>query len=184
MKPCHLTFTPSQSRSREWLTATQTVGVGLLIALGLHTITEVRYTPSESMMPTLQVGDRLIIEKVSYRFRSPQRGDIIVFKAPPALIAQNIHDDFTKRVIGLPGDEIAIKNGQVFVNGSTIAEPYIYALPTYNYGPVTVPADHYFVLGDNRNHSYDSHFWGFVPCQNITGHAVLRMSLPPRFGLI
>jgi signal peptidase I len=184
MKPCHLAPTASHPRLREWLTATQTVGVGLLIALGLHTIAEVRYTPSESMMPTLQVGDRLIIEKVSYRFRSPQRGDIIVFKAPPALIAQSIHDDFTKRIIGLPGDGIAIKNGQVFVNGSAIAEPYIQTSPTYNYGPVTVPVDHYFVLGDNRNHSYDSHFWGFVPRQNIMGHAVLHLSFPPRFGLI
>jgi len=184
MKPCHLTFTPSQSRSREWFAATKTVGLGLLITLGLHTIAEVRYTPSESMMPTLQVGDRLIIEKVSYRFRPPQRGDIIVFKAPPALIAQNIHDDFTKRVIGLPGDGIAIKNGQVYVNGSAIAEPYIQTSPTYNYGPVTVPSDQYFVLGDNRNHSYDSHFWGFVPRRNIMGHVVLRLSLPPRLGLI
>jgi signal peptidase I len=184
MKTCHLAPIPSQLRSREWIAATRTVSLGLLIALGLHTIAEVRYTPSESMLPTLQVGDRLIVEKVGYRFRSPQRGDIIVFKAPPALIVQNIHDDFTKRIIGLPGDMIAIKNGQVFVNGNAIAEPYIQVPPTYNYGPVTVPTDHYFVLGDNRNHSYDSHFWGFVPRQNIMGRAALRLALPPRLGLI
>lgn len=84
----------------------------------------------------------------------------------------------------MPGDGIAIKNGQVFVNGSAIAEPYIQALPTYNYGLVTVPIDQYFVLGDNRNHSYDSHFWGFVPSQNIIGHVVLRLSPLPWFGAI
>ncbi len=85
---------------------------------------------------------------------------------------------------GVENAIVAVKNGQVYVNGSAIAEPYIQTSPTYNYGPVTVPGDQYFVLGDNRNHSYDSHFWGFVPRQNIMGHAVLRLSLPPRFGLI
>jgi signal peptidase I len=177
-----LTIRPSQTRSNEWLIATKTVGVGLLIAAGLHAIAEVRYTPSESMMPTLQVGDRLIMEKVSYLVHDPQRGDIIVFKAPPALTAQNIHDDFTKRIIGLPGDVVAVKDGQVWVNGRAIAEPYLQSLPTYNYGPVTIPAGQYFVLGDNRNHSYDSHFWGFVPRRSLIGRVVVRLALPPRLG--
>ncbi|UIE40367.1 signal peptidase I [Leptodesmis sichuanensis A121] len=170
--------------SREWLTATKTVGVGLFIALGLHALAEVRSIPSESMTPTLQVGDRLILEKISYHFHAPQRGDIIVFKAPPDLTIQNIHDDFVKRIIGLPGEVVAVKHGRVYVNGSAIVEPYIQASPTYNYGPVTVPGNQYFVLGDNRNHSYDSHFWGFVPSQNIIGHGVLRLSPLPRFGAI
>jgi signal peptidase I len=179
MKPM---IRPSQTRSNEWLTATKTVGVGLLIAAGLHTIAEVRYTPSASMMPTLQAGDRLIVEKVSYLVHDPQHGDIIVFKAPPALIAQNIHDDFTKRIIGLPGDVVAVKDGQVWVNGRAIAEPYLQSLPAYNYGPVTIPTEQYFVLGDNRNHSYDSHFWGFVPQRSLIGRAVVRLSLPPRLA--
>jgi signal peptidase I len=177
-------FSSSNPIAREWFTATKTIALGVLMAMGFHTIAEVRFIPSESMTPTLQVGDRLILEKVSYFFHAPQRGDIIVFKAPPELKTQNIHDDFVKRIIGLPGEVVMVKHGQVYVNGSAIAEPYIQASPTYNYGPVTVPDDQYFVLGDNRNHSYDSHFWGFVPRQNIIGHATLRLSLPPRFGLI
>jgi len=170
-----MTTSTSLTRRNEWWEATKTAVCGLAIAVGLHTIVaEVRYIPSESMTPTLQVGDRIVIEKLSYRFRSPQRGDIVVFRATPELQAQNLKDDLIKRVIGLPGDTIAIQSGKLLVNDKQVAESYLQDAPAYNYGPVTVSQNQYFVLGDNRNHSYDSHLWGFLPKQNIIGHAAFR----------
>lgn len=169
--------TNRRSNPNEWWEATKTAICGLLIAAGVHTfVAEVRYIPSESMVPTLQVGDRLIVEKLSYRLHSPQRGDIVVFKAPPELKARNLNDDLIKRVIGLPGDVVAVSNGEVYINGQAIAEPYMQVSANYGYGPVKIPADSYFVLGDNRNHSYDSHLWGFLPREAIIGRAIFRFS--------
>ena len=148
-----------------------------MIALGFHTfVAEVRYIPSESMQPTLAVGDRLVVEKLSYDIHPPRRGDIVVFKAPLALVEQTLKDDLIKRVIGVPGDVIEMSHGQVSVNGQILSEPYVAAQGDYGYGPVTVPPGQYFVLGDNRNHSYDSHYWGFVPKKDIIGHATFRLS--------
>jgi len=169
----------------QWLEAAKTVACGLALALGLHRfVAEVRYIPSESMAPTLQVGDRLIVEKLSYEFHLPQRGDIIVFQAPAELKSQNLHDDLIKRIIGLPGDVMQVKAGQVLINGKAIVETYMQTPPNYLYGPVTVPAGQYFVLGDNRNHSYDSHLWGFVPREKIIGNAALRIAPLNQFGLL
>ena len=175
-----MTVLPSSHRqtalSSSWLSAIKTVGIGLGLALGFHTaVAELRSIPSASMSPTLAVGDRLIVEKLSYDFHPPRRGDIVVFKAPPELIKQTIKDDLIKRVIGIPGDVVAINHGNVYVNGNELSEPYLAERPDYGYGPVTVPSDQYFVLGDNRNHSYDSHDWGFVPGRNIIGHAAFRL---------
>ncbi|MBW4440379.1 MAG: signal peptidase I [Plectolyngbya sp. WJT66-NPBG17] len=163
------------TRRNEWWEATKTAICGLAIAAGFHAfVAEVRYIPSESMTPTLQVGDRIVIEKLSYRLRSPQRGDIVVFRATPELRSQNLNDDLIKRIIGLPGDMIAVQSGKLSINDKQVAESYLQAAPDYNYGPVTVPQNQYFVLGDNRNHSYDSHLWGFLPKQNIMGHMAFR----------
>ncbi len=171
------------SRKNEWWEATKTAVCGLAIAAGFHTfVAEVRYIPSESMTPTLQVGDRIIVEKLSYRLRSPQRGDIVVFSATPELRSQNLKDDLIKRIIGLPGDTIVIQSGKLFVNGKPITEPYLQDPPNYDYGPAKVPQNQYFVLGDNRNHSYDSHLWGFLPRQNLIGHAAFRFYPPNRLG--
>lgn len=165
---------PRKETTNPWIDSTKTVAVGLLMALGIHTfVAELRYIPSESMEPTLEVGDRLLVEKLSYRFHPPQRNDLVVFKSPRQLEAQNLHDDLIKRVVGLPGDVVQIHDGKTFINSKVIAEPYVKEKPAYNYGPVTVPPYQYFVLGDNRNHSYDSHLWGFVPQQNMLGYAVL-----------
>lgn len=129
------------------------------------------YITSEAMLPTLEVNDRLIVNKLDYRLNSPQRQDIIVFNPVPALQERNYQDPFIKRIIGLPGDSIEVKAGKVYINNKPLSEDYIAEPPSYQFGPVTVPPNSYFVLGDNRNNSFDSHYWGFVPKDYIIGRA-------------
>jgi signal peptidase I len=122
-----------------------------------------------SMNPTIMPSDRVLANRLVYRFRDVGRGDIVVFQ-PPAELNSTV--PFVKRVVGLPGDTLEIKNGQVFVNG----EPFFVAgaaVPRYSYGPVTVPADSVFVLGDNRNNSVDSHVWGFLQERSILGEVFM-----------
>lgn len=158
----------------------ETAGLSLLLAFGMRTfVAEARYIPSGSMLPTLEINDRLIIEKLSYDFGTPRRGDIVVFNPPESL---NQTDAFIKRVIGLPGDQIEVKNGLVYANGEPLQEPYIETKPNYQYGPVTVPENEYLVLGDNRNESFDSHYWGFVPQDHLIGRAMFRFWPPDRLG--
>lgn len=172
-----------------WIETVKTIGVSVVLALGLRAaIVEARYIPSGSMLPTLEINDRLIVEKVSYHFNDPQRGDIVVFSPTDRLRQDNpsLRDAFIKRIIGLPGETVEITNGQVLINGEPIEENYIpeeYA-PDYEWGPAVVPDGEYLVLGDNRNNSYDSHFWGYVPERNIIGRAVIRFWPPQRMGTI
>ncbi len=158
------------------------VSAGVL-AIGIRAcVAEARFIPSESMLPTLEIDDRLIVEKISYRFRKPERGDVIVFSPTDALKKQNYNEAFIKRIIGIPGDTIEVKNGDVFVNGKELTEKYILNAPNYEYGPTQVPEGQYLVLGDNRNNSYDSHYWGFVPFDNVIGRATVRFWPPSRLG--
>ncbi|NEQ32176.1 MAG: signal peptidase I [Leptolyngbya sp. SIO4C5] len=167
-----------------WVEAIQTVGLSIVLALGIrHFVAEARYIPSGSMEPTLQINDRLVVEKISYHFNQPDRGDIVVFWPPDNLFpAGGRRDAFIKRIIGLPGDTVEVSGGQVFVNEQALAEDYIKAPPNYQWGPETVPPEQYLVLGDNRNSSFDSHSWGFVPQENIIGRAVVRFWPPSRVG--
>jgi signal peptidase I len=174
-----------QQSENVWLEGAKTLGLSLVLAFGIRTfVAEARYIPSGSMEPTLQVNDHLLIDKLSYDFSSPKRGDIVVFNPTATLQAENFHDAFIKRVIGLPGETIQVKNGRVYVDDAPIKENYIAAKPDYNWGPMTVPADSYLVLGDNRNNSYDSHYWGFVPRNDIVGRAVFRFFPFNRVGEI
>lgn len=136
-------------------------------------IIETRYIPSGAMLPTLQVKDRVLIDKTAYRSQPPQRGDIVIFQPTETLRKQNFRDAFIKRVIGLPGERLEIKNGLVYINRKPLQEKYIQERPDYQYGPVVIPTDQYFMLGDNRNNSYDSHYWGFVPRSLIIGKAIV-----------
>jgi signal peptidase I len=162
----------------------------LVLAVGLAVfirtfVAEPRYIPSESMLPTLEIGDRLIVEKLSYYTHLPQRGDIIVFAPPIKLREQGYLEDqaFIKRVIGLPGDKIeVVKDDGVYIDGARLREPYVAAAPDYAMPPKIVPPNQLFVMGDNRNNSRDSHMWGFLPKANVIGHACFRFWPIDRFG--
>ena len=153
----------------------QTVAIALLLSIFIRLfVAEPRFIPSDSMVPTLAVGDRLVVEKVSYHLHAPHAGDIIVFH-PPAILQQAFGYDnsqaFIKRIIGTPSDRIRIENGTVYVNDTPLQEPYIAEAPNYALKSIEVPDHTYFVMGDNRNNSNDSHVWGFLPEQNIIGRA-------------
>jgi signal peptidase I len=155
--------------------------------------------PSASMEPTLEVGDMVLVNRFIYDFESPHRGDIIVFH-PPGIGDQAIRGDtseasvnYIKRVIGLPGETVQILHGQVRicehprVGCFFLHEPYLSAADnrdTGNFGPYLVPKNDYFVMGDNRDDSLDSRFWGPVPRRNIIGEAFLIYWPLPRLGFL
>lgn len=146
---------------------------------------ETRTIPSLSMYPTLQVGDKLFVDKIVFKFNKVKHHDIVTFNPPPeALTGENVASPWIKRVIGMPGDKIQVTDGKLFVNDKAQVEPYIAEKLNYNYGPVVVPDGTIFVMGDNRNNSNDSHFWGFLPKENIQGRAFFRYWPPSRIGLI
>lgn len=165
----------------------QIIAIALALALFIRAfVAEPRYIPSDSMLPTLQVGDRLVVEKISYHFHLPVKGDIVVFDPPQQLQIQGYakNQAFIKRVIGTPGQTVAIHNGTVYLNNQSIPENYIAEPPNYQMDAVKVPEDQLFVMGDNRNNSNDSHVWGFLPKQNVIGHAGYRFWPPSRAGQI
>ncbi|MEG1536866.1 MAG: signal peptidase I [Clostridiales bacterium] len=147
----------------------------LVIAMVLKLfIVDSRVVPTGSMYPTIEMQDRVILNKLAYiGEKIPQRGDIVVFTAPAEM---NSRFDFVKRVIGLPGETLEIKDNAVYINGEALVEDYIYEAPLYTYGPVTVPEDCYFMMGDNRNSSLDSHYWQdpFINEKAIKGKVVCR----------
>lgn len=165
----------------------QLVVLALCLALLIRTlVAEPRYIPSDSMLPTLEMGDRLVVEKISSRFRSPMTGDIVVFDPPPQLQILGYAKDqaFIKRIIGEPGQIVSIANGKVYLNSEPLQEDYITEPPAYQWGPQRVPDEEFFVMGDNRNDSNDSHIWGFLPKQNIIGRARFRFWPLNRSGFV
>ena len=132
-----------------------------------------------SMLPTIEEGDYIMVSKASYFFGEPQRGDIIVLHSP-----RENNTDLIKRVIALPGDTIEIKDNTVFVNDTPLFEPYIMEPPYYSVPREEIPTGHYFVLGDNRNNSSDSHRGWTVPRENIVGKTFVTYWPPYRWGTI
>ena len=130
-----------------------------------------------SMEPTIQPGWWIMLNKVSYHFTDPKRGDIVVFDSPI-----NSGQDLIKRVIGLPGDTVEVKNNTVFVNGVPLQEPYVAIPPHYTMAPETIPAGQYFVLGDNRDVSIDSHYGWLVPRDKLVGRAWIVIWPPSKWG--
>jgi signal peptidase I len=148
-----------------------TIVVTLVISLFVRTyIAEAMRVPTESMVPTIHINDHVVVEKVM-RMTKLEHGDIVVFVPPVE------NKRYVKRLIGLPGDVIEIKNGSLYRNDELVIEPYINEEMNYSYGPVTVPDDQYFFLGDNRNISYDSHLWAepFIKEEDIIGKVLLEI---------
>ena len=163
------------------------VCVALVFGVIRPFVVEPFYIPTESMVPTLGVGDRVLVNKFVYRFTEPTREDIVIFNADEG----NTQRTLIKRVIGLPGDKIELRHGNLFLNGQRQREPYVVNKPcvrgspkTCSYGPVTVPKGRYFVMGDNRANSADSRFIGPIPGDDLKGEAFLRLWPPGRVGLL
>jgi signal peptidase I len=178
------------NRGGRWLReAVVVVVVALLVAVVLRTfVVQTFYIPSGSMEPTLQIGDRILVNKLSYHLHSVHRGDIVVFARPPAEDCGGAEvNDLVKRVIGLPGETIAVSGGYVDINGKRLNETW---LPASRQGitgegppgnaanlahPYKIPANNYFVMGDNRMDSCDSRYWGTIPRSLIVGKVELRV---------
>ncbi len=181
----------------------KTIALSIFLALGIRTFVAGAYfIPSGSMEPTLHIDDRLMVDKVSYRFSDPQRGDIVVFDPTEQLQKQGQKDAFIKRIIGLPGDVVTVRKDRATINGQLLNENYISQLrpsemkaiyakkaqrEPSQYGPDwqgKVPAGQYLVLGDHRNDSGDSRVWGFLPKDKIVGKAVVKFWPIDRAGSI
>jgi signal peptidase I len=158
-----------------------TLIIAVVIYLGLQLIIDSRGISSGSMEPTLQIGQRLIVSKLTYKFHEPKRGDIIVFHPPKE--PEN-STPFIKRIIGLPGETVEVQNNTVYINGQPLDEPYIKEPINYTMPAVKVPRNEYFVLGDNRNVSGDSHTGWTVPREDIIGKAWLTTWPPSAWGLV
>lgn len=158
-----------------------TIILAIIIFLLLQTTIQSFIVEGSSMEDSLQSGQRLLIikERVAYVFDEPKRGDVTVFHPPG-----NRRGDYIKRIIGLPGDTVEIKMGAVYINDIALGESYIKDSPNYTYPPTEVPENSYFVLGDNRNNSSDSHNGWMVPRQNIIGKAWLSIWPPNEWGLV
>jgi signal peptidase I len=168
MTPDQPSVEDSPSVRRVLLDLLETIVISLVLFLGINAVSERIRVESISMQPNLYAGDFVIVNKLAYKLGEPQRGDIIVFRYPP----DPDQTPYIKRVIGLPGDQIHIAEGKVYINGKPFAEPYLEA-STNRGGDWSVAENSLFVMGDNRNNSSDSRAWGLVPFENIIGKAVV-----------
>lgn len=160
----------TKSKTLYWILDTfEVIVVAGSIALVIRTyVIQTSLVPTGSMIPTLNVGDRLFVNRFIYRFSPPHRGDIVVFRSP-------IGDgkDYVKRCVGIPGDTLRVLDGDVYINGKLESFAGVdIQNDFFNYGPKFIPKDHYFMMGDNRGNSYDSRYWGFVTKQALLGKAL------------
>ncbi|MDD4837467.1 MAG: signal peptidase I [Dethiosulfovibrio sp.] len=163
-----------------WRETIETVLWAVVLALIIRAvIVQAFWILSGSLIPTLLPGDRVLVCKFWYYFQEPKRGQVFVFKYPV-----DPKRDFVKRLIGLPGDKLEIKQGQVLINDRPIEEPYVVFPDAFSMEPVKVPEGHYFAMGDNRPNSQDSRFWGFVPENNVRGPVFFRYWPITRIGLV
>ena len=182
--------TPRKSPFKRFgLELLQTFALMIALFLGIRGVVQNFRVEGPSMQPTLTSGESLWVNKAAYfevnggyLLGGPQRGDIAVLRPP------NEEVDLIKRIIGLPGDRVLIKNGAVFINDQPLEEPYIHFAAGYSYPidgkPLVVPPGEYFVLGDNRSNSRDSHLGWFVPAENLVGRAWLTYWPPASWGVM
>ena len=165
----------------EWVAI---AGGALLIAFLIKTfLLQAFYIPSLSMDPTLKINDRVLVNKLSYDLHEVHRGDIVVFESPPNEGSST--KDLIKRVIGLPGETVESRDGRIHIDGQVLDEPYLEAhIQTGAMDKVTVPADHYWVMGDNRGNSRDSRYFGAIPQSLIIGRAFVRVWPVTALGLL
>ena len=160
----------------------------LLLSLAIKTfLIDNRVIPTSSMVPTVPVGGRILVNRLIYDFTEPKFQDIVVFEPTESTKeAVQRNDDMLKRVIGLPGDVVQVTGGQLYVNNQAIEEPYLDQTMEYEFGPVAVPEDSVLLLGDNRNASFDAHMWSnpFVPLENVKGKAFFIYWPVERFGFL
>ena len=157
----------------------ETLLLSVLLYLGINAISARVRVDGFSMRPTLEDGEYVLVNRLAYNFGEPQRGDIVVFHSPVGVDRL----DLIKRVIGLPGETVSVRQGKVYINDVLLEESYIAAAPRYA-GEWIVPEGHLFMLGDNRNDSSDSHSWGVLPFENVIGKAILIYWPPPNWTLI
>ena len=154
----------------------------ILMVVAIYTLVNLiapRYiVEGASMQPNFETGEWIIVSRMDYLLGAPGRGDVVILDFPEP------QEDLIKRVVGLPGETIAIHDEQVFVNGVPIDEPYINAAPRYTQEPITLGPEQYYVLGDNRNNSRDSHYFGAVDRERVIGRAWLIYWPPPDWGLV
>lgn len=172
-------------------------GLGCLVAIAAFNtgVARARMVPSASMAPTFLTGDRILVRPEAVAAGGVKRGDVLIFKPPfryvpgesdlsdswvPGFLAVSDEQTYVKRVVGLPGDTVKVVKGEgVWVNGRPLAEGYVMDRPHYDWGPQRVPDGQLFMLGDNRNNSFDSHYWGFLPVGNVVGRPI-AVIWPPR----
>ena len=175
---------PAGSLLKGWRSLVLWLAVALLLR---WLVIEPRWIPSGSMLPTLQLQDRILVEKLRPRLQQPlPNGTIVVFHAPPVLVEAGYDPKaaLIKRVVGQPGDAVEVRGGELLRNGTAVAEPWRQEPIDYSFGPITVPEGNVLVLGDNRNASLDSHIWGPLPREEVIGTAVFRYWPLNRFGVI
>ena len=183
------------------------LGVAFLIAFLVKTfVAQAFFIPSESMVHTLEVGDRVLVSRMSYKLHEPRRGDVVVFTSPfesegtgddrsvPSRVIHTVlesvglrqpsTEDFIKRVIALPGETVEGKDGKIRVNGRELVEPYLAEEPVGDFPAKMIPEDHVWVMGDNRNRSSDSRVFGPIKESKIVGRAILRIWPLNRLGFL
>ena len=156
----------------------QVVILAMLIFVVARAVVQNHIVEGSSMEPSVHTGQLILVGRVAYLFSPPHRGDVIVFHFPG-----DPSRDFIKRVIGLPGETVEVKGGVTYVSGDPLQEPYLAVKMVSDFPGTWVPPDHYFVMGDNRNVSYDSRAWGLLPRENIVGQAWLCLWPIDRWGL-